>query len=128
MMQWEGWNRAIPIPEIRERDKEFQEKYKLPIDVYAAWWYSCAYALAKATDTAKTVDKKSVRDALAKVYMKGGEKGNLNFFPLMFDENGQTPQVSVFTQWIKGKMEILYPEMVKTADPIFPAPPWSERK
>lgn len=128
VMQWEGWNRNIPVQEIKARGEEFQEKFKAPIDVFAAWWYTSSYILAKAMDNAKSVDKKKVRDALSKTNIKGGEKGNLNFFSIAFDEHGQASPISVFTQWINGKMEIVYPEIVATAKVVFPAPQWAERK
>lgn len=119
MMQWEGWSTSIPLKEVQERAKEFQERFKLPMDPFAALFYSSAYALVNGINNAGTVDKGKVRETLSKQNIKVGEKGNLFLYPSTFDENGQAPAEGVYTQRLKGKMEVLYPESGATINPVF---------
>ncbi len=128
MMQWEGWSTSIPLKEVQERAKGFQERFKLPMDPFAALFYSSGYALVNAMNNAGSVDKDKVREAMSKLNIKVGEKGNLFLYPSTFDENGQAPAEGVYTQRLKGKMDVLYPESGATTKPVFPIPLWGKRK
>jgi branched-chain amino acid transport system substrate-binding protein len=129
MMQWEGWNPAIPLPEVKALDKEFQKMYNMHLDVYAAYWYTSMFSLAKAYEMTGSLDKQKLMEALHKVKLNYKENGNLCLFPIYYDKSGQDPDAAgIFTQWINGKMEIIYPENGATAKAVFPVPPWSDRK
>ena len=68
-----------------------------------------------------------MRDAIAKTYIKRGEKGNLLLFDVSFDEDGQNPHPKgVFTQVFKKKMELIYPDFAASKKPVFPVPRWAE--
>jgi branched-chain amino acid transport system substrate-binding protein len=110
-------------------DEKFQELYDKHIDVYAAYWYTSMFSLAKAYEMSGSLDKQKLMEALHKVRLDFKEPGNLCLFPIFYDESGQdTEAAGLFTQWINNKMEIIYPENGATAKPVFPVPPWSERK
>ena len=128
MMQWEGWNPAIPLKEVKRVREEFKKRYGSTIDVYAAFWYSGVYQLAKSYEAAGTLDKQKLMETLHKVKLNYKEKGNLCLWPIHYDSAGQNPDAAgLFTQWIIGEMEVIYPPAGATAKWVFPVPPWSKR-
>jgi branched-chain amino acid transport system substrate-binding protein len=129
LVAWDFWNESISLREVKERAREYSPRFGKPIDQFAASWYTVGYFLAKALNEAKSVEKQKIRDALRKVDLKVGEKGNLFLIPISFDENGQNPNAKgIQCQILKGKWEVLYPEVGATAKPIFPVPSWAKRK
>ncbi len=128
LMKWESWSPAILLQEVKDRSKEFFDRFKTPMDPFSAKCYTVAFILAQAYEIAGATDKEKVRDALRKVHIKVGDKGNTHLFPMRFDGDGQAPEaVGVHTQVIKGQYVVLAPEIGATGKPIYPAPPWSER-
>jgi branched-chain amino acid transport system substrate-binding protein len=119
---------SLPSGEVKERVKEFEDRFKDPPDMLNLYWYTGTYILANAINDAGSVNKEKVRDALGKVHIKVGEKGNLLPFPAEFDKSGQAPATILMIQWLKGKKEVVFPESLATMKPIFPIPKWAERK
>lgn len=129
LFSWNAWSAAIPIDEVKVRSKEHEEKYHKPMEEFVALWYSSCYVVAKALNEARSVDKEMVRNALTKVSLRRGEKGNLLQFDVNFDKTGQNPNArGVYTQVLNGKMELIYPEFAAAKKFVFPIPKWSERK
>lgn len=124
----EPFSSLLPFGEVKERAKEFEERFKTPMDMYGAFFYTATYIVANAFEMAGSVDKAKVRDALSKVNIKVGQKGNLFIYDATFDENGQAPATTAICQWRKGKKEIVYPEKGAILKPVFPMPPWAKRK
>ena len=128
LMKWESWSPAIPLEEVRVRSKEFFERFKTPMDTFSAKCYTVGFILAQGYEIAGSKDKDKLRDALRKVNVKVGDKGNTHLFPMKFDADGQAPEaVGVHTQVVKGQYVVLAPEIGATGKPVYPAPPWSER-
>ncbi len=115
------WSSNLPYPQV----KKFNQDYKQftghdPDSWYAATAYDGTRALASAIESAGTLNKNAIRDALRKVQM------NDSILPgqvLKFQANGQinTPFVIVQNK-PDGKVDIVYPKDAATGDSIAPIP------
>jgi branched-chain amino acid transport system substrate-binding protein len=84
----------------------------------------CAYAaiqiLAKAIETAGTLDRETLRNTIGKVEMMT-VRG-----PIKFRENGSCHIVYGFRQWQNGKNVLIWPKDVATGKLLL-APAWDKR-
>jgi len=79
-------------------------------------------AYQKAIEKAGTLDRKAVRDAIAKLDF-------ISFYgQIKFDERGiNIYKPMVVEQWQNGKKTTVWPADVATAKPLWPTPPWGSR-
>lgn len=115
------WSKNLPYPQV----KKFNQDYKdftghEPDSWYPATAYDGMRALAVAIESAGTLNKTAIRDALRKVHL------NDSLLPgqvLKFEANGQinTPFVIVQNK-PGGKVDIVYPKDAATGDTIAPIP------
>ncbi len=115
------WSKNLPYPQV----KKFNDEYKAatghePDSWYPATAYDATRALAKAIETAGTVDRTAIRDALRNVQLTDSI---LPGQTLKFGGNGQinTPFVIVQNK-PGGKVDIVYPKDAATGDSIAPIP------
>lgn len=95
--------------------KEFStEGYPL----YFGFGYAWMQALAQAVEGSKTLDQTKIRDWLKtnKIQTIAG--------PMTFDEKGLPDPINFCTQIINGQVELIWPQNVRTAQPVYPKPPW----
>ncbi len=98
-----------------------KEKYGLPAyPVYFGFGYAWMQTLAQAVEGAKSLDQTKIRDWLRTHEVKGIAG------PMKFDEKGLPDPINFCTQVIKGKAELIWPKNVRTADPVYPKPPWKK--
>lgn len=96
-----------------------KEKFNLPAyPVYFGFGYAWMQTLSQAVEGAKTLDQTKIRDWLKSHEVKG-IAGTMKF-----DEKGLPDPINFCTQVIDGKVELIWPKEVRTADPVYPKPAW----
>ena len=114
------WSADIPTQEAKAFAEKYQKAYNEPAEWFPALAYETARVMAKAIETAGTLDKVKVRDALAKTDMKnslvvGGR--------VWFEANGQINNDYVMMQNLPGgKLGLIYPKTVATTEAVVPIP------
>jgi len=96
-----------------------KQKYNLDgYPLYFGFGYCWMQVLGKAVEGANSLDQTEIRDWLRKNTV------NTIAGPLKFDEKGLPPPIKFTTQIINGKVELIWPVDVRTAEPVYPKPPW----
>jgi len=114
------WHMDIPTQAAKTFAEKYQKTYNEPAEWFPALAYETARVMAKAIENAGSLDKIKIRDALAKMDMKdslvvGGR--------VWFESNGQINIDYVMMQNLPGgKVALVYPKDVATADPVVPIP------
>jgi len=115
------WSDNLPYPQVKQFVADYQRFTGHKVDSwYPATAYDAMRALATAIETAGSLDKAAIRDALRNVELKD------SLLPgqvLHFGPNGQihTPFVIVQNK-PDGKVDIVYPTDAATGEPLAPKP------
>jgi len=110
-------------PVMEAYDKRFPDVAFQSHSVHA---YNAGLVLCDALERAGTTDPKKLRDAIAAASL--GEHLSPGG-PIEFDETGQNKNAMITLQQIqKRDIKVVLPEKYADAKPIYPIPPWSERK
>ncbi len=115
------WSSKLPYPQVQQFIKDYTASAGHPPDSwYPATAYDATRALATAIESAGTLDKTAIRDALRKVDLKDSL---LPGQELKFGANGQvgTPFVIVQNK-PDAKLDIVYPKDAATGEAIAPNP------
>ena len=114
-----AWNKKVDAPGAREFFDAYLERWGVEIPRWGeATTYAALQILEKAIEITGTLDQTKLRDVIASetfMTVNGPVKfvdGVNIYFP------GQTGQ------WQKGEYEIISPKDKRTAQPIYPKPPW----
>lgn len=121
-----AWTPSLPYPRANEYYENFVAKYNSPAEYHGAQAYATMYVIADALNRAESLTPSDVRDALEQTdtttafgpvkFISYGKKTHQNSLP--------TPLV----QWIKGRIEIVWPRELATARYVYPMPKWSNRQ
>jgi len=85
--------------------------------------------LKEALELAGSADPKDVRDALAKMDIKGGPATIQIGQRVDFDERGHNMYAKLgLNQWRNGELATVWPESDSSAPIVYPIPDWSKRK
>ncbi|MFH1349629.1 MAG: amino acid ABC transporter substrate-binding protein [Pseudomonadota bacterium] len=96
-----------------------KKEYNLPgYPLYFGFGYAWMQTLSQGVEGAKGLDQTKIRD-----WLKSNTVQTIAG-PLSFDEKGLPQPVNFCTQVIGGKVELIYPKKVRTADPVYPKPAW----
>ncbi|MBC7253734.1 MAG: amino acid ABC transporter substrate-binding protein [Actinobacteria bacterium] len=109
----------LPYEGIEELNEVCRERYNVTAAPdYFLYGYCWLQTLQRGVEGAGTLDQDSIRDYLKSNTIKtiGGE--------FKFDEKGLPEPYSFCTQIQNGKVELVWPAEVRTADPVYPKPPW----
>lgn len=109
----------LPYEGISELNDVCKERFDVPAAPdYFLYGYCWLQTLQRGVEGAKSLDQDAIRDFLKSNTIKtiGGE--------FTFDERGLPEPYSFCTQIQKGKVELVWPAEVRTAEPIYPKPPW----
>jgi len=115
-----AWNPKVPYPgakEFWERLVQFAGAGK--VDWYGnAFCYSSVQILQQAIEKVGSLDRKKIRDAIA--------KGTFNTVigPVRFESQINIQSPGEVGQWQNGAFEIVAAKEKRTAAPIYPKPPW----
>jgi branched-chain amino acid transport system substrate-binding protein len=103
--------------------KAFHAKYGYEPGYYAGFGFAGVTVLEEAVTKTGSLDSDKLRDFLS-TYETDTVLGHYNIEP----KTGlQTGVKGLLVQVLKGKREIIWPEALKTADPVLPLPDWSKR-
>jgi branched-chain amino acid transport system substrate-binding protein len=115
-----AWNPKVPY----KGAKEFWERMVQYAGAGKVDWYGNAFAyssvqiLQQAVEKAGTLDRKKIRDVIA--------KGTFDTVigPVRFESQINVQSPGEVGQWQNGEFEIVAAKEKRTAEPIYPKPPW----
>jgi len=115
------WSKNLPYAQAKKFAADYKAFTGHDVDSwYAAPAYDGVRILAKAIESAGTLDKTKIRDALRKAELKD------SILPgqvLKFGANGQSEYPFVITQnKPEGKVDIVFPKDAATGEPVAPIP------
>ncbi|MBV9610353.1 MAG: ABC transporter substrate-binding protein [Acidobacteria bacterium] len=115
------WSKNLPYPQVKKFNSDYKEfTGHDPDSYYPATAYDAARILAQAIETAGSLNKNAIRDALRTSELK---ESLLPGQVLKFAPNGQTNAPFVIVQNKPGgKAEIVYPKDAATGEPVAPIP------
>jgi branched-chain amino acid transport system substrate-binding protein len=116
-----GWHNAVKYPEVDELNAKHQEMMDRPSDPQVGPSYAAVQILANAIESAGTLDRAAIRDAIAATDM------DTVAGPMAFNEDGTGKVPFVLLQYQNGRPELVWPADFATADFVYPAPPFEER-
>jgi len=96
------------------KEKYGEDQYPL----YFGFGYAWMQTLQQGVEGSKTLDQTKIRD-----WFKSNTVNTI-CGEMSFDEKGLPNPINFCTQVIDGKVELVYPDEVKTADPVYPKPKW----
>jgi branched-chain amino acid transport system substrate-binding protein len=115
-----AWNPKVPYPGAKEFwDRMVQFAGAGKVDWYGnAFAYSSMQVLEQAIEKAGTLDRKKIREVIA-----------TGTFPTVIGPVRYENQINVQSpgevgQWQNGAFEIVAAKEKRTAQPIYPKPPW----
>ncbi len=111
------WHKDLPYPQVKAFVQEYKKKYQRePDSWYAATAYDSVRALAAAIESAGSLNRTSIRNALHKVRLTD------SLLPgkvLKFPENGQVQAPFVIVQNKPGdKVDFVYPEDSRSGEVV----------
>lgn len=96
-----------------------RERFAVPsTPLYFLFGYAWAEALQQGIEGVGALDQTAIRDYL-RTQGVDGIAGQLTF-----DERGLPAPFNYVTQIINGEVELIWPEAVRTAAPVYPKPAW----
>jgi branched-chain amino acid transport system substrate-binding protein len=97
-----------------------KEKFSLEgYPLYFGFGFAWMDALGQAVQGAQSLDQTKIRDWLKKNPINTIWAGEVRF-----DERGLPKPINLCTQIINGKVELIWPLNVRTAEPVYPKPAW----
>jgi branched-chain amino acid transport system substrate-binding protein len=115
-----AWNPKVPYPgakEFWERMVQFVGPGK--VDWYGnAFAYSSVQVLEQAIEKAGTLDRKKIRDVIATSTF------DTVIGPVRYENQINVQSPGEVGQWQNGAFEIVAAKEKRTAQPIYPKPPW----
>ncbi len=120
------WSESAGWPGAREFHDRYQRKYGQPPDYHAAACYASIHVLRDALARAGSRDRDKVRAALSETDLM------TIYGPVKFEEydgfTNQNRHDMLMLQIQKGKFETVWPRKHASARPLFPTPPWKDRR
>jgi branched-chain amino acid transport system substrate-binding protein len=119
------WTPSVPYPGAKAYYDKFVAAYGSPTEYHGAEAYAAMYVIADVLKRAASFSPKAVRDALAETNMMTAF-GPVRF--VSYDKKTQQNRLPTFlVQWVKGKLETVWPKDVATMKYVYPVPKWNER-
>jgi branched-chain amino acid transport system substrate-binding protein len=119
------WVPNLPYPGAMDYYNKYKKLYGKVTDFRGAEAYAGLYVIADVLKRTKSLSPEDIREALAATdvmtafgrvkFIAYGKKTNQNKLP------------TYLVQWIKGRLECVWPKEYATAKYIFPHRPWKER-
>ncbi len=119
------WIPTLPNPGAKEYYANYKKLYGKDTEYHGAEAYSAMYVIADVLKRAKSFSPEDIRQALAATDMMTAF-GRVKF--ISYDKKINQNKLPVYlVQWIKGKLECVWPKEFATANYIFPHKAWKER-
>jgi len=126
-----NWSPQAPWPGVKEYYEAYIKKYNAPPDYHGAQGYAAMQVAIDALKrAAKPLSRDSIKEALAKTDMMtvmGQIKHHEWQDNLGHHYYNQGLPLTYVIQWQNSKQEVVWPKDAKTADFIFPVPPYEKR-
>lgn len=116
-----GWHWGEKFPGVDAINERHQADLGRPADVLVGPAYSCVQIIANAIEKSATYNRDAIRDAMAATDM------TTVIGPVTFREDGTGVVLNPVVAWLNGKQEAVWPPEHKTADFVYPAPPFNQR-
>lgn len=116
-----GWHHGVKFPGVAELNAKYQAQFGRPADLLTGPAYACVQVLADAIERAGTLDRNAIRDAVAATNMM------TVVGPVTFNPDGTGNVLNPLSQWINGKLELVWPPEHATAPLAYPAVPFDKR-
>lgn len=119
------WVPSVTWPGAKEFFDNYVKKYGKEPDYHGAQAYATMNIIVDALNRAQELTNTGIQKAL--------KETNLTTImgPIKFEDwEGYTNQSKPYTyvvQWQKGKLEVIWPEAVKSAPHVYPVPNWGNR-
>ena len=119
------WVPTLPFPGAKDYYNNYKKLFGKDTEYHGAEAYAAMYVLADALKRAKSNSAEDIRQALAATDMMTAF-GRVKF--ISYDKKtNQNKLPTYLVQWIKGKLECVWPKEFATAKYVFPHKPWKER-
>ena len=119
------WAPSAPYEGAKAYHEKFVDRYNEPPDYHGAQAHAATYVIADALRRARSLKTKDVRDALSETKLM------TVFGPVRFISYGRKRQQNkvptLLFQWLKGRLETVWPRNLATAHHVYPLPKWFER-
>jgi branched-chain amino acid transport system substrate-binding protein len=111
------WHPALNYPGVKDLNAEYKAKFGTDTHIVVGNAYASIQVTAAAIEKAGSLDRTKIRDAIA------GTDMMTVFGQIKFNEkNRRVNAPLVATQWQKGKMEMIWPDNMKSKAMIYPIP------
>ncbi|OAT81457.1 ABC transporter substrate-binding protein [Desulfotomaculum copahuensis] len=119
------WIPNVKWPGAKDYFTKYKEKYNKEPDYHGAQAYATMYVIADAMQRAKELTPAGIQKSLKETDLM------TIMGPIKFEDwDGYTNQDKPNTyvvQWLKGNLQVIWPQDVSTAKYVFPVPKWNER-
>ena len=117
------WEKQLPYPGIREFVTAYEKMWNREPVYHSAAAYGACQIYAEAIKHANSLDSDKIREQLLRI------KTTNVFGDYQVDERGfQIAHKMVLHQWQDGRKVMVWPSSVAEGKPLFPTPPWRERR
>ena len=116
-----GWHHGVKFPGVDKLNAAYEAEFERPADLLTGPAYACVQITAAAIESAGTLDREAIRDAVAATDLE------TVVGPVTFNEDGTGNVLNPLIQWVSGKLELVSPPEHATAEFQYPAPPFEER-
>ena len=127
-----NWSPQAPWPGVKQYYDAYLKKFKSPPDYHGAQGYAAMQVAVDALKrAAKPITRDSIREALSKtdtMTVMGQIKHHEWEDNLGHHYYNQGLPLTYVIQWQKQKQEVVWPPDAKTANLIFPVPPYEKRE
>ena len=111
------WHPALNYPGVKELNAEYKAKFGTDTHIVVGNAYASIQVAAAAIEKAGTLDRTKIRDAIAGIDVP------TVFGQIKFNEKCRRINAPhVVTQWQKGKMEMIWPDDMKSKAMTYPRP------
>lgn len=120
------WVPSVTWPGAGDYFNNYKQKYGKEPDYHGAQAYASMYIIADALNRVKEMNNTGIQKALKETDMM------TIMGPVKFEDwegyNNQNKPNTYVVQWQNGKLEVIWPEKVKSVSYVYPVPGWKERK
>ncbi|MDD2553056.1 MAG: ABC transporter substrate-binding protein [Desulfotomaculaceae bacterium] len=119
------WVPSVTWSGADEYYNKYKQKYGKEPDYHGAQAYTTMYIIADALGRATDLTSPGIQKAMKETDF------NSIMGPIKFEDwegfTNQNKPITYVVQWDKGKLEVVWPEDVKSASYVYPVPNWNER-
>lgn len=120
------WVPSVTWPGASEYFNKYKQKYGKEPDYHGAQAYASMFIIVDALNRAEELTNTGIQKALKQTDIM------TVMGPVKFEDwdgyNNQNKPNTYVVQWQNGKLEVIWPEKVKSAPYVYPVPSWKDRK